>query len=401
MSRLVESCIVKSEDFLDLLRLLALDYALETKDVKKIMYVGSQKSVAESLLQLCKRRNLAFNWKKVPLQNRDSLLRKMWNQLPNAIRSLIWLLRYLFQHWSLRGLKKPIWFEGSKAVFVFSYFAHIDKDSCESGSFYSRQWEVFPELLRSMGKFMNWTHLFLFSKTVPDIHTGISWLKSFNRNSEEQGSHVFLDTFLDFRLIIKVLSDWARIQFLHLQLGRKIENSLESQRYGWLWPILKKDWYDSMTGVTGMNNILLIHLFDRLLSDIPHQEQGYYLSENQSWERAFVNAWRKHSHGRIIAVAHSTIRYWDLRYYDGSMTSIIPDLPKPDVLAVNGSAALLNLQKAGYPMEQCVRVEALRYLYLNVFKNNNGFDICECHAVNRNYTNMVSLFTEAISTQMP
>jgi surface carbohydrate biosynthesis protein (TIGR04326 family) len=125
-----------------------------------------------------------------------------------------------------------------------------------------------------------------------------------------------------------------------------------------------------MTGVTGMNNILLIHLFDRLLSDIPHQEQGYYLSENQSWERAFVNAWRKHSHGRIIGVAHSTIRYWDLRYYDESMTSIIPDLPKPDVLAVNGSAALLNLQKAGYPMEQCVQVEALRYLYLNKLRKD-------------------------------
>ena len=52
MSRLVESCIVKSECFLDLLRLLALDHALETTNVKGIMYVGAQTSVAESLLQL-------------------------------------------------------------------------------------------------------------------------------------------------------------------------------------------------------------------------------------------------------------------------------------------------------------------------------------------------------------
>ena len=137
---------------------------------------------------------------------------------------------------------------------------------------------------------MNWAHLFLFSKIVPDIQTGISWLKSFNLDSEEQGSHVFLDTFLDFRLIIKVLLDWTRIQFFHLQLGGKIGYSLESHQYGWLWPILKKDWCDSMTGVTAMNNILLIHLFDRLMSVVPHQEQGYYLSENQSWERAFVHA---------------------------------------------------------------------------------------------------------------
>ena len=123
--------------------------------------------------------------------------------------------------------------------------------------------------------------------------------------------------------MIKVLLDWTRIQFFHFRLGRKIGYSLESHQYGWLWPILKKDWCDSMTGVTAMNNILLIHLFDRLMSVVPHQEQGYYLSENQSWERAFVHAWRKHRHGRIIGVAHSTIRYWDLRYYDESMTSII------------------------------------------------------------------------------
>jgi surface carbohydrate biosynthesis protein (TIGR04326 family) len=46
------------------------------------------------------------------------------------------------------------------------------------------------------------------------------------------------------------------------------------------------------------------------------------------------------------------------------MATIISDLPSPDALAVNGPVAWLNLKKAGYPMERCIRVEALRYLYL-------------------------------------
>mgnify|MGYP001257248715 CR=1 FL=1 len=87
MSRLVESCIVKSECFLDLLRLLALDHALETTNVKGIMYVGAQTSVAESLLQLCKRRNLEFYWEKILLQqekNAESL--RILNEILDIIR---------------------------------------------------------------------------------------------------------------------------------------------------------------------------------------------------------------------------------------------------------------------------------------------------------------------------
>jgi surface carbohydrate biosynthesis protein (TIGR04326 family) len=127
---------------------------------------------------------------------------------------------------------------------------------------------------------------------------------------------------------------------------------------------LKKDWRDSVTGITAMHNILLMHLFDRLMGIVPYQKQGFYLCENQGWERAFVYAWRKHGHGRIIGVGHATIRYWDLRYFDATIATVVPDLPRPDALAVNGPAAWFNLQKAGQPMEQCVRVEALRYVNL-------------------------------------
>ena len=364
MSLLVESCVMKPTVFLDVFRLLALEQALGTKNIEKIQYVGPKTSVAEALRQLSQRRNLDFYWEKTPTQHKDSFLKRMWRRLPEPLRSLIWLFRYVYQRWSLRALRETFWFEGSKAVFVFSVFAHMDKNSCNSKKFYSKQWEVLPEILRSAGKLMNWAHLFLFSKDVPDTSTGLGWLKSFNRNSQDQGSHVFLDTFLNLRLILKCLLDWARIQFLYFQRKRKIESPLECHTYGWIWPILKKDWRDSVTGITAMNNILLIHLFDRLLRAVPYQKQGFYLCENQSWERAFVHAWRKHGHGRIIGVGHATIRYWDLRYYDATIATVVPDLPRPDALAVNGPAAWLNMQKAGQPMERCVRVEALRYVNL-------------------------------------
>ena len=56
---------------------------------------------------------------------------------------------------------------------------------------------------------------------------------------------------------------------------------------------------------------------------------------------------------------------------DATMASIISDLPRPDALAVNGPKNWINLQNAGYPMERCIRVEALRYLYLNGISKNS------------------------------
>src|SRR6266513_2814318 len=87
-----------------------------------------------------------------------------------------------------------------------------------------------------------------------------------------------------------------------------------------LWPVLRGDWSDSMRGPAAVNNLLMIELFDEVLRSMPHQATGLYLCENQGWERAMIHAWRKHRHGRLIAVAHSTIRFWDLRYFTDPRT---------------------------------------------------------------------------------
>ena len=76
MSLLVQSGMMKPTVFPDVFRLLALEQALETKNIEKIQYVGPQTSVAEALRQLSQRRNLGFYWEKTPTQHKDSLLNK-------------------------------------------------------------------------------------------------------------------------------------------------------------------------------------------------------------------------------------------------------------------------------------------------------------------------------------
>ena len=128
---------------------------------------------------------------------------------------------------------------------------------------------------------------------------------------------------------------------------------------------LHKDWEDSWMGPVAMQNILWLHLFDKMLRSLPQQQVGLYLMENQGWERISLYFWHKHAHGTLIGVPHSTIRYWDLRYFDTHTAKTLSDLPNPDLIAVNGVHAWQMLNNASYPMRHCVQVEALRYQYLN------------------------------------
>ena len=371
MSRLIESCIMKSGIYLDILRLLSIDHVLRNSNLKMIKYVGPKKTIAISLEEYCRRQSIDFCWKKVKPQENILWIRKIWNNLPITIKSIIWFFKYISQHWSLKTLKKPNWFKGKKSIFLFSYFAHLNKESCESGLFFSGQWGILPQLMQKMGNLLNWSHIFLLSRNVPDTRTGLRWLNTFNRDTKKQGAHVFLDTFLDLKLILKSLVLFTKIKFQYIGHGTQIEKSINKIEYGWLWPVLKIDWLDSIIGTTALYNIFLIQIFDKMLGNIPNQKQGFFLWENQGWEKAFLYAWRKHNHGRIIGIAHSTIRYWDLRYYDSKIREDYIDFPRPHAYAINGPYAWLNLKNSGQPMKHCVKVEAIRYLYLNKLKRSN------------------------------
>ena len=63
--------------------------------------------------------------------------------------------------------------------------------------------------------------------------------------------------------------------------------------------------------------------------------------------------------------------YWDLRYFNDMRIYRRTggnDLPMPNTVAVNGPATLVMYLQAGYPKENLVEVEALRYLHLSETK---------------------------------
>ena len=366
MSHLAEKNPFKSPWIYDCLRLLALEEILLERKPSELNLHSSDRVLAQAIRRLCRNLRIAFAWQTHKGGKQRWSLRRLIHALPHSVQGLV-SLRHIVLRWPLRKLQKPQWFSGERAVFLCSYFIHLDPVSCAQGRFYSRQWEVLPKHLHEDGRRTNWIHHFLFSPVVPDTRTGLAWLRSFNSDANRQGYHAFLETYLTWSIACQVLKTWCWLNIFAWRL-RHIQSAFHPKGSAvWLWPLLRGDWLASLTGTVGVSNCQWVALFDAALKDIPPQKIGLYLCENQGWERAFLRAWRKHGHGEIIGVPHATVPFWHLYYFDdprslNSQQSCA--MPLPDRLAVNGAVAWKAFAEAGYPLGRLAEVEALRYLNL-------------------------------------
>ena len=372
-SGLVEQGTLKSSAWLDSLRLLAFQQELLKSDCQTLIYRGSSRLVNESLKTISNDKSISYHWEKTNLnKNTLSSSKNLWRKIPLVIRGFIYLCRYLLERWPLRKLAEPLWFTKKKSVFFFSYFIHLDPKSGATGEFYSRQWEQLPKKLQGQGYRLNWLHLFLTSPVIPDVQVGRSWVANFESAPVQQGHHALWDQYLGWVIVARVVLDWFLSIYFYITAGKYLHQHLPEGK-GWIWPILRIDWKDTWIGPVAVQNLLCIHLCDKALGSLPRQHLGLYLQENQGWERVFLYFWRKHGHSKIIGVPHSIIRYWDLRYFDTELAQAIPDLPQPDIIAVNGPHAWHMLETYGFSMEHCKATEALRYQYLeniNVSERN-------------------------------
>ena len=392
MSLLAEKSLFKSPRIVDCLKLLALDEILQAAKPSAVRLVSDDQPIAIAIKDLCHHFGYYFTWQR-SFSNPEKLsfrglCRKLGLRKPYLLQGFISLFSHIRARWPLQQLERSHWFSGKQSIFLMSYFIHLDPTKCALGQFYSKQWEVLPDLLKELGGTTNWIHHFLFSATVPNVQAGLSWLNQFNRDAINQGQHAFLDSYLTWPIIFDVCRE-----FLHLSARNRCSALVadafrSSKSAAWFWPVLKQDWLNSVCGPVAIQNLLWIELFDAAMADLPKQTLGLYLQENQGWERAFIHAWKRYGHGHLIGVAHSTVRYWDLRYFDDSQT-LTSDLhhdcqnhdasqPRPHATALNGAAARQAYLEANYPEDEILSVEALRYLGLaNLRESSQGYSLLE------------------------
>jgi surface carbohydrate biosynthesis protein (TIGR04326 family) len=368
MSLIAEKSPFKSPKIMQSMKLLALREVLHDLQPRTVVLISDDATLAEAVGKLCATIDVNFLWKQNKVQARPNYLSNVSALLSNVCRALIYIAAYVRKRWHLREINVREWVHDNDAIFLFSYLSHIHSDADRLRTFYTDLWGTLPEKAIEADKKLNWIHHFVVTETTPNAKAGVNFLAKLNSRPGDGQKHGFLDSFLTPKVVVNALTIWIRMIFRTATINKKVEEAVSNIRIGFLWPFIREDWYTSTIGATAFQNILFFLLLKNAMATLPKQRLGIYLFENQGWEQAFVYLWKKYNHGRLVAVAHSTIRYWDLRYFDDPKTWTTAQLPNnkyyADQIALNGPAAWWEYKNANQPMTKMIEVEALRYLHL-------------------------------------
>ena len=356
----------ESRYILDVVKLMALeDLTNQFPALKSIKLVSNNKKLINILKEFAEVKGYKFRFTSPPCFGRRYSLKTFYRRLPYTIQAFLYIFKYLSSFYTFQRTKVNNFSDQNQISFI-DILVHLDKDGISSGNFKSNYWTSIVKVLESFGIKTNWIHSFYKHDSVKTPAFARELIKRFNYNGAGRQSHLLLEAGLSIRNIIKALKDYIRIvikttQFIGMRHHFRPRNSAFN-----FWILFKEDWNNSFFGTEAMINCLRLNLFEDTFRNIPHQQIGIYIQENQPWEMALIYFWKGAGHGKLIGVPHTTVRYWDLRYFldKRSYLSYKNNFPIPDIVAVNGNVAFRTYIDGGYPPALIAKVEALRYLHL-------------------------------------
>lgn len=367
----------------DAIRLFAFEDWVKNQKINYLELFSDDVSLQNCFRLFCEKKKINFSWKHPYKYQKKSSIRNVFYLLfPEPIKVFLWLLYFTLIRWPLKGKGIKEWRSTKGKITFVSYLFNLAPEAVEEGYFKSQYWAHLPDKLCKDGIATNWLHIYIKDHLLPSPKNGANLIAKFNELSDGQQTHTTLDSFLSWQIIKSTLVDWMRLRKIAREI--KILHSSKLQTTFYLWPYLQRDLNESLHGQTALNNILYFKLFQQAFESLPNQSKCFYLQENQGWEFGLIQAWRTLTHGDLVGVPHSTVRYWDLRYFFDIRSFNDEKIPSPNKIAVNGKAAHKMYIQGGYPQKDLVDVEALRYLYLNkinnkdehfVFNNNKSIQI--------------------------
>ncbi len=369
MSLIVEKSQWKSKELYNVFRLLALEELIQKQDITKIIIAIDDKVVRKVIRHWCQEVGIDFINKRVSSSFIPLKRKRLFYLMPFIFQAMASLLKYIILHWPMRHAhccsKQK---DDIKGMTFISYLFNFDQKASEKGKFYSKYWNSLHDLIEESKRQICWAHIFIKNDAVPNSAQAVKITSKFNLKNKSNQIHSLIDCYLGWGLVKRVLKDYFRIWLISRRLGKiqfffRISGSKMN-----FWPVLEKDWKHSLFGTTAISNCLFLNLFETFIAQLPHQEKGVYLLENQSWERSLIYAWQKAGHGQLIGVQHTAVSFWDLRHFFSPLEYNNKDrlkLPIPDKVALNGDAAVSAYQEGGFPEDRILKMEALRYMYLD------------------------------------
>ncbi len=288
--------------------------------------------------------------------------------IPKPLLAFISLLQQSRVAANLKTKENSLTATGS--ISVFDYWYRFGATVNETRKFESQYWTNLVEELKDSD--VNWLHNLVDQHKKSELLHIKSLQNDFNL-ANTNNRHLIIDSINELAVFVKSVKSYLRLLIRSLWLDKyKSAFTLSSTPINF-WPVFKNEWLNSLRGYEAMINCIRFHRLEFILQRLPKQRLGFYLIENQPWEMALIYLWRKHDHGQLVGVAHSTVRFWDLRLMSDPRRFLevgINMMPRPDLVAVNGPLAHTSLVDAGYPESELVDVEALMYQHLATAPTN-------------------------------
>ncbi len=331
-----------------------------------IIYKGNNKFLIRTIQYYCKINGIKFytNYKSKPSHFKFDL-KKLYHFLPYTVKAHIFYMVYFFKNIPLIFGKRKDFI--SSDIVIVDVLIHLDKDSYVNKKFKSNYWHELVDKLNESKKNVVWLHNYYPHKPLLKSSSAKKFLEEINKTSNDNQQHVLIESNLNLIVYIKALKLYYQLWFLSVFLINNRGFFLVSGGTFDYKSFFQKDFINSLRGQDAMMNCIRIALYNKTFSNLSSQNVGVYIQENQPWEMALIQIWNRYKQSELIGVPHSTVRYWDLRYfYDNRNFSNIEklSLPRPSKIAVNGQVAKKNYIEAGYPKNEIIEVEALRYLHL-------------------------------------
>ena len=348
----------------NLAKTFALVELVRENQIKELVFHSDDKPLTQVISSVAASLQIELQIIRVkPTGQKVALRTKIKKRAPRPLLAILALATQLKTSVTLRSNQPNAEFLNSISFFDYWYrFAESVGDDKKFGSQY---WSDLVDHLEATN--VNWRHNLVDQHQFSELNAAKNLLRSFNQQLNHH--HQIIDSKISFKILLRTIIDHLKLVFSSMP-SNKYKNLFTDPVTGVnFWPLLKREWLNSLRGYEALINCLRFNRLEAQISAMPRQKIGVYLAENQPWEMALIYLWRKHNHGKLVGVAHSTIRFWDLRLMsDTKQFSAQSKMPRPDCIAVNGGLAKRSLLEAGYPESELVEVEALMYLHLATIK---------------------------------
>jgi surface carbohydrate biosynthesis protein (TIGR04326 family) len=334
-------------------KLLAFAEICSQISATKVSVRLSNDQVSAAIYTYCKSKNIATT-EKPNFRNQSSL------QLLQ-FRATAAIGKFAVTHRRIKGLDNKI----QANTLIVDHFVRFNESVIDDGRYDSQYWRALDNVLPTIEHGIRWMHHFV--PGFRSLQATEQLLTTLNEKSINK--HAQFESGLPAHQVFPILRELKRLRRVARVSNRQSSFFVDARSGIDFSDLFVEQWNESLCGSTAARHLIILRQQETVLKSLPKQRNGLFLCENQPWEAAFTNAWHKYGHGKLTAVVHAPIRFWDFRYF--TLARALRDnqehatrKPTPSVVAVNSEISRSFMEIAQAPADRILEVESLMFNHL-------------------------------------